>query len=198
MSALHPVPADALHTQAWANGAGTTTVIASGPDESHWQWRLSIADITQDCAFSSYPDTRRQFVALDAPIHLHFGDRRKAALLRLAVTHFDGADAPHAQLPDGPTRAFNLMLRGDAEGSLIARPLNGSMWLPVRESWVWFVYLLSGQAEVQAEDERMNMDAGSSLWIDASSHQRIRIEGGGELVLVHLAKNPSQAGLPQT
>ncbi|GFZ95445.1 HutD/Ves family protein [Dyella caseinilytica] len=190
MSALRPVPADALRTQAWANGAGTTTVIASGPDESNWQWRLSIADITQDCAFSPYPGTQRQFVALDAPIHLHFGDQRDVSLLRLSVTHFDGADAPHAQLPEGPTRAFNLMLRGDAEGNLIARPLNGSMWLPARESWPWFVYLLSGQAEVRVEDEQMNIEAGSSLWIDALPRQRIRIEGGGELLLVQLAQGP--------
>jgi uncharacterized protein len=194
MSALRPIPADALRTQAWANGAGTTTVIASGPDESHWQWRLSMADITQDGAFSPYPDTRRQFVALDAPIHLHFDDQRDVALLRLSVTHFDGADAPHAHLPEGPTRAFNLMLRGDAQGSLLARPLNGSMWLPVRESWIWFVHVLSGQAEVQAGDEHLRIDAGSSLWINAHASDRVRIEGGGELVLIHLAEEPRRLG----
>ena len=147
MSALQVVPASALRTQAWANGAGTTTVIASGPDDANWQWRLSIAEITQDCTFSSYPDTRRQLVALDAPLHLRFDDERDVSLLRLSATHFDGADAPHASLPDGPTRAFNLMLRGASEGELFARPLNGSMWLPRREHLRWFVHLLGGRAK---------------------------------------------------
>jgi uncharacterized protein len=186
MNALRLVPTSALHKQPWANGAGTTTVIASGPDETNWQWRLSIADITQDCAFSAYPDTRRQFVSLDAPIHLHFDDQREIALLRLSVTHFDGADAPHARLPEGPTRAFNLMLRGVAQGELIARPLNGSMWLPRREGWRWFVHLLSGRAEMQAGDERMMLEPGSSVWIDAQLDERVRIEGGGELILIHM------------
>jgi uncharacterized protein len=186
MSALRLIPASALHTQPWANGAGTTTVLASGPDEADWQWRLSIADITQDCAFSAYPNTRRQFVPLDAPIHLRFEEQRDIAVLRLSVVRFDGADAPHAHLPEGPTRAFNLMLRGDAEGELIARPLNGSMWLPRREGWRWFVHLLAGRAEVLAGEARMALDVGASLWIDARSDERVRIEGGGELVLVQL------------
>jgi environmental stress-induced protein Ves len=53
MSALRLIPASAPRTQPWANGAGTTTVIASGPDEALWQWRLSIAEIAQDCTFSA-------------------------------------------------------------------------------------------------------------------------------------------------
>ena len=189
MSHLRLVPATALSTQAWANGAGSTTVLASGPDETNWQWRLSIADITQDCAFSAYPDTRRQFVALDAPLRLRFDDQREIALLRLSVTHFNGADAPHAMLTEGATRAFNLMLRGTAQGELIARPLNGSMWLPLRESWQWFVHLLSGRADVHVGDEHIAMEPSSSLWIDAKPSDRVRIEGGGELILVQLA-NP--------
>lgn len=186
MSALRPVPASALRTQPWANGAGTTLVIASGPDETDWQWRLSIADITQDCTFSAYPDTQRQFVPLDAPITLRFDDQREVSLLRLSVTHFDGADAPHAQLPEGATRAFNLMLRGEAKGELIARPLNGSMWLPRRDGWRWFVHLLGGRADVQVGDDHAGMEVGASVWIDAQPGERIRIEGGGELVLVQL------------
>lgn len=186
MSALRPIPANALRTQPWANGAGTTTVIASGPDETNWQWRLSIADITQDCRFSAYSDTRRQFVPLDAPIRLRFDDQREVSLLRLSVTHFDGADTPDAQLIEGSTRAFNLMLRGDAEGELIARPLNGSMWLPRRDRWRWFVHLLGGHAELQVGNDHAGLDVGASVWIDAQAGERIRIEGGGELVLVQL------------
>ena len=192
MSRLRPVPADALHTQAWANGAGATTVIASGPDEV-WQWRLSIADITQACEFSSFPETRRQFVALDAPVQLRFGDQRELSLLRLQVTHFDGADAPHATLPEGATRAFNLMLRGAAQGELIARPLNGSMWLPARESWGWFVHVLSGRADVHVDDEHVELAVGANVWIDAQPGERVRVEGGGELVLVHLLVSPPNA-----
>ncbi|RUL62491.1 hypothetical protein EKH79_16625 [Dyella dinghuensis] len=187
MNRLRPVPVASLRTEAWANGAGTTTVIASGPHETNWQWRLSIADITQDCTFSAYPGTRRQIVALDAPLTLHFSDGRNVELLRLSGTHFDGADTPKASLPEGATRAFNVMLRGGAHGEVIARPLNGSMWLPVREQSCWFAHLLAGRADVRVDDGREALEPTDSIWIDALPGERVRIEGAGELVLVQLA-----------
>ena len=156
-----------------------------GPDESDWQWRLSIAEIAQDGAFSAYPATRRQFVPLDAPVTLQFA-QRELVLLRLAVAQFDGDDAPHAQLPEGPTRAFNLMLRGDAQGELMARPLNGSMWLPPGR---WFVHMLSGHADIRAGNEQLDVAMGANLWIDAPIGQRTLIQGGGELILVQLSKD---------
>lgn len=187
MSALRRVDAASLRTQAWANGAGTTTVIASEPDDDHWRWRLSIAEIAQEAPFSSFADTRRLFVPLDAPIQLRFDDTRTTSLLRLAVARFDGADAPYALLPEGPTRAFNLMLRGTAQGELIARPLNGGMWLPLRAGWRWFLHVLGGHARIHTKDEHLPADAGDNCWIDAQPGERVRIEGGGELVLVQLA-----------
>lgn len=187
MSLLRPVPLEALREQPWANGAGRTTVIASGPDGLAWRWRLSLAQIDRDGDFSTLADTRRQLVTLDAPLCLRFADGRQQPLLRLGRIAFDGADAPQASLPEGPTRAFNLMLRGTAQGELLARPLNGAMWLPLRPGWRWFAHLLSGRANVQAELEHREMGPGQNLWIDARPGQRVRIEGGGELVLVQLA-----------
>ncbi|HTV85691.1 MAG TPA: HutD family protein [Dyella sp.] len=187
MSALRLVDAASLCTQPWANGAGTTTVIASEPDHAQWQWRLSIAEIAQEAPFSSFPDTRRLFVPLDAPIQLRFDDSHTTNLLRLAVARFDGANAPYALLPEGPTRAFNLMLRGVAQGELIARPLNGGMWLPLRAGWRWFVHVLGGHAHIDANGEQLAAEGGANVWIDAQPGERVRIEGGGELVLVQLA-----------
>jgi environmental stress-induced protein Ves len=186
MSRLRQVPTEALKTQAWANGAGTTTEIASGPD-TDWQWRLSIADITQACRFSRFPDTRRLFVTLDAPVQLRFGDEPELSLLRLQVTAFDGAEAPTVTLPEGAPRAFNVMLRGDAQGKLIARPLNGSMWLPSNAPWHWLVHVLSGRAEIQVNAERDEFATDANVWIDAQPGERVMISGGGELILVQLA-----------
>ncbi|RUL74030.1 HutD/Ves family protein [Dyella choica] len=186
MNRLRQVPTEALKTQAWANGAGITTEIACGPGDA-WRWRLSIAEITQACEFSSFPATRRQFVALDAPVRLRFAPERELSLLRLQTILFDGAEAPYISLPEGATRAFNLMLRDDAQGELIARPLTGAMWLPARASWRWFVHVLSGHAGIQVNDEHAEFVAGANVWIDAQPGERLRVEGGGELLLVHLA-----------
>ena len=187
MSALRPLAADALHVQPWANGLGSTTQIACGPDGADWRWRLSIAQIGQDSPFSPLPGVRRWIAPLDAPLGLNFPAGGKRLLPRLAVHAFDGADAPFAELPDGPTRAFNLMLRGDNRAELIARPLQGAMLLPAEAGWRWFVHLPTGQAEVRADEEIAFLQHGQSLWIDAQPGQRLRIEGGGEVILAKLS-----------
>ena len=183
MSVFHRVPAETPHAEPWANGAGSTTVLASGPDPQAWRWRLSIARIDSDADFSALPGVQRQFATLDAAIALRFTDGERQAL-RLAVLRFDGADAPHARLTDGPTRAFNLMLRDGAEGELIARPLNGAMVLPPSTGAHWFFHLLSGQAQLRCDGESLRVMQDESVWIEANG--MLRIEGGGEVVLARI------------
>jgi environmental stress-induced protein Ves len=192
MSFVRRLDADALHEQPWANGTGSTLLIDSGPDPDQWQWRLSMARIEHDGPFSTLPDTRRAFVPLDAPIRLRFQDGRERELLRLSLMTFDGDDAPHAELVDGATRAFNLMLRGDAQAQLIARPLNGSMLLPVRANTRWYVHLLSGRAQLHVADETYALDSGDHVWVVPGPGTRTQLEGGGEVILVEL----SGAGAP--
>ncbi|PWK92114.1 HutD/Ves family protein [Fulvimonas soli] len=186
MSVLHPLPDQARREQPWPNGAGSTVELACGPAPADWRWRLSIARIERDAPFSVLPGVRRQLAPLDAPLALRFPDGREQVLLRLAVARFDGADAPQARLPEGPTRAFNLMLRGTAQGELIARPLNGAMLLPAEPGRRWFAHLLAGRAAVEAGAERAALAPGDSLWIEAPPGGRVRLEGGGELVLAKL------------
>lgn len=186
MSFIRRLDTDVLQEQPWANGMGSTLLIDSGPEPDQWQWRLSVARIEHNGPFSTLPDTRRAFVPLDAPIRLRFQDGRERELLRLNPMTFDGADAPHAELVDGATRAFNLMLRGDAQAQLIARPLNGSMLLPIRADTRWYAHLLSGRAQLHVADETHALDSGDHVWISPHGGTRTQLEGGGELVLVML------------
>ena len=186
MSFVRRLDTDALQEQPWANGMGSTLLIDSGPDPDQWHWRLSIARVERDGPFSTLPDTRRAFVPLDGPVRLRFQDGRERELLRLNPMTFDGADAPHAELIDGATRAFNLMLRGDTQAELIARPLNGSMLLPMYANTRWYVHLLSGQAQLHVADEIHVLGGGDHVWISPHAGMRTKLEGGGELVLVTL------------
>lgn len=192
MTRFRRVPADALRAEPWANGGGSTTVLDSGPDASDWQWRLSIAQIDRDADFSSLPGVRRQFAALDAPLTLRFPDGTARQLLRLGIARFDGGAAPRAELTDGPTRAFNLMLRDGIEGELVVRPLTGAMLLPASSASHWFVHLLAGRAQIHAGPEATAVAQGESLWIDAHTGERLRLDGGGEIVLVRLDVHPTE------
>ena len=186
-----------LQDEPWANGAGTTTVLAAGPDAQAWRWRISIARVVRAADFSNHADTLRQLTPLDGRLLLHFSDASTPAVLRLdrlQVARFDGGLVPHASLPDGPTRVFNLMTRADAAATLLARPLVGAMLLP--EAPRWFVHVLTGHAELrQASDERLDLQAGDSAW----ATDPCRLSGYGEVVLVRFdAQPPASASTAST
>ncbi|MHB8309363.1 MAG: HutD/Ves family protein [Metallibacterium sp.] len=187
---LQRLPLPLLRDEPWANGAGTSTVLAVGPDAQAWQWRISIARVVRAAYFSNYADTLRQMTPLDGRLHLHFSNASTPAVLhldRLQVARFDGGVAPRASLPDGSTRVFNLMTRADAAATLtlLARPLVGALLLP--EASRWFVHVLTGHAELrQVSDERLDLQAGDSAWATGAN----RISGHGEVVLVRFDAQP--------
>jgi environmental stress-induced protein Ves len=144
--------------------------------------------VEQEGPFSELPDTRRTLVPLDAPMRLRFPDGSERGGVRFQVLEFDGSPAPVGLLPQGATRDFNLMLRGEARAEVLARTLVDSMMLPVASGVRWLVYLDSGRAAVSAgagealalnpRDAALVMpDGGPGRWL---------VEGAGEVVLVKL------------
>ena len=174
-------------TQDWAHGS--TQLLLAGPDPDAWQWRLSLARINEDGRFSACPATRRLLVPLDAPIAL---DQQN--VLRLRTIAFAGDPPPDCRLPEGPTRAFNLMLRDGVEGELHARPIVGAMMLPARGQDAWFVFVVSGQVRISRADESRELVAGDYLLIPSTDDRTI-LEGGGEIVTAKLtsaSQSPTQ------
>ena len=193
MSALQAVPASAFREQPWANGGGSTTELAAGPDPQHWQWRISLARIESAGAFSAFPGVRRHLAPLDGSLQLDVPDGRSMTARRLQVLHFDGDPPPSCRLPDGPGRDFNLMLRDDADGELLLRPLLGSMVLLPRPATRWFVYLLAGHATLAADDATLALAAGAAAWASPAPGSRVVIDGGGEIALVRLSATATPA-----
>lgn len=189
MSQLSRLPADTLLGTPCAKGKALVTPIACGPGEDDWQWQMTLIGMQQEVDFPAHVDLRRQFVPLDAPVDIVFPDGRTQRLARFEMAHFDQSNHPQACQPTEPTRTFNLKLRGDTLGELMARPLNGAMVLLAPAGWRWFVLLLSGQAKVIADHRSQQLEANDMLWIDPIPGHPIRIEGGGEIVLARLPAN---------
>jgi environmental stress-induced protein Ves len=188
VSILHAIPRSAQREEPWANGAGSTTVLLREPDAAEWTIRISIANVDAPGPFSELPDTRRVLVPLDAPMGLRFPDGRELAAPRFGTLRFDGSPAPAGLLPEGPTRDFNLMLRGGARGDVLPRTLVDSMMLPSLPGARWLVYLDSGRARIDA-------GSGGSLALEpreavlvatCAAPERVLVEGAGEIVLVKL------------
>jgi len=174
----------------WKNGGGwTTELAASRPNGDTFDWRISIADVESDGAFSTFPQCDR-FIALLEGIGMELSSDGAEPLRlerRLQFVHFDGEANTHGKLISGPVRDFNVIVRRNAFNTeVLHRPLVGPMvFLP--EQATWFVYLAGGRADLKVAGATQQIEAGEALLLtpDAST-DRVVLNGGGEVVLVKL------------
>jgi environmental stress-induced protein Ves len=106
-----------LPARPWKNGGGTTREIACHPPGAGYDtfdWRLSIADVSRDGPFSSFPGVDRTIVLLEGA-GMRLRDAASGAERSLtgagAWLAFAGEAAIDATLVAGATRDFNLMTR---------------------------------------------------------------------------------------
>lgn len=187
------IPATEYRRERWKNGLGWTREVLRWPIGSEdWGWRISIAEVDKGGPFSRFPGVERELVLLSGDgMRLNFEDGEVVELHPPHDRHrFAGERALEAELLSGPTQDFNLMWRRDrVEATLLHRPLVGSMLFFAEPGVRWVAYLLSGRALVKDRLLPMVLEQGDSALLEPQSgdHQRLIIEGGGELLLVRLA-----------
>lgn len=188
-AATRVIPSFEYRRERWRNGLGWTREILRVPDSDAWQVRLSIAEIEQDAAFSSFPGIDRELVLLRGEgLRLRFADGRVHTLLpphdRL---RFAGEAEIHGELVDGLTHDFNLMWRRDqVHAELLHRPLVGDMYFFTEPGTAWAIHLLAGQAEFEGEADLAPLQQGDTAWLAAGPRRRYALRGGGELLAIRL------------
>ena len=97
----------------WRNGLGSTIEVLKHQPRDSFHWRLSMADVTEDGAFSDFSGYDRCLILINgAGVTLTDNKKQKWTLARqLDAAHFKGEDLINARLHDGPIQDFNLMTR---------------------------------------------------------------------------------------
>ena len=187
------LPASAYSYMAWKNGAGWTSEIVRVPDNDDWQWRLSIAEIEADAAFSTFPGVERELVLLSGNgLRLRFDQYRAGDVHELLPPHdklrFAGEEDAFGELIDGPTRDFNLMWKRDScNGQLWHRPLVGTMVMFVDPGDTWAVHMLAGQARFGDDSGLGELQMGDTAILVADGKRtRFVLDGGGEILLIRI------------
>ncbi|SAL31287.1 hypothetical protein AWB73_02684 [Caballeronia turbans] len=164
------IRADSLTATRWKNGGGMTREIAAGPPGASldaFAWRLSLADVASDGAFSSFAGVDRVLVLLDgAGMRLTEAEGRVHTLdAPLAIARFAGETPIHATLIDGPTRDFNVMVRRDrARATVHAR--RASCSLDAGHD-LTFIFCVLGRIDIKAAaDTRHTLETGDTLCLD--------------------------------
>lgn len=185
------IPANEYRRERWRNQMGWTREICRFPAEGDWHWRLSIAEIERDSAFSAFPGIDRELVLLSGNgLRLRFDD---GEVHELHPPHgklrFAGERVVTGELLDGPTHDFNLMWRRDeVHAELWHRPLVGPMVIFAEPAATWAVHLLAGRARFADDSGLPPLASGDTAILQAGT-ERLRhvIEGGGELLLVRVS-----------
>jgi len=141
-ASLRPAP--------WKNGGGSTTEIAVHPANSgfdEFDWRLSLATISQDGPFSSFPGIDRSLALVDGDgVLLDFGDERFVLSPSEPLIEFAGEAAVHATVTGDTTTDFNVMTRrGRCRHRLEAFIVRGEEALK-RRSGITALFLAEGES----------------------------------------------------
>lgn len=104
-----------LSPEPWRNGAGVTRTLASDSvsPTAPWRWRVSVASIASDTAFSTFAGVDRSSMLIDGG-QLQLLDDAGQTQVRLGlfdIGHYPGETALHAQVQGAPLQCLNLMLR---------------------------------------------------------------------------------------
>ena len=187
----------------WKNGDGWTTELAVFPlaadgAAAAFDWRISIAEIERDGAFSTFADCERHIALLDGVgMELRFDAAPSVRLdRRLQFFRFAGEWQTQGVLLSGPVRDFNVIVRRAAAAAEVwHRPLVGPMVFLAATDVTWFVYLVGGSATIKSQPGAPTLEAGDSLLLEAdTARANTVLMGGGEVLIVKLTRvtAPSQ------
>ena len=178
--ALQLISPNQWQTQAWKNGGGITHQLARFDDNAGMRWRVSIAEVASDGAFSRFEQTDRIIMLLEGKgFCLHGAEDQPVVLDKALVPFaFAGETAINCTLINGPVRDFNLMTRrSDIKASLQVLSVTEPLSLQLANESL--LYLASGQLQLGFKDQSYQLDEGQSLLCTAEVGE-LQIKAGAE------------------
>jgi len=150
------VPPEQFNTIPWKNGKGYTTELAisdAGTIEN-FDWRLSIATVSENGPFSDFSGYSRTLILIDGNgIELSHGRGQVDCLnSELSFASFDGGWPTVGSLLRGPITDFNLMTRNERYQVNVAT-YTGRQRVDLQSCSHCFIYCLNGEASLTTGDD---------------------------------------------
>ncbi|MFF1480153.1 HutD family protein [Streptomyces sp. NPDC058301] len=161
---MHHFDVETLSAGRWRNGGGATREIASRPAGSdEFGWRASVADIERDGPFSAFPGVDRTLTLLAGEgVRLTCPGVFDRLLVRAGEPFgFSGDLALDAELPGGPCRVLNLMVRRGRWTATVERVAGP---IAPREGHAGVLYVLRGGWQADAHGQFLT--PGQGVWWD--------------------------------
>jgi len=165
------IPFAGLAPAPWKNGGGSTIEIAIGPPDAgfdDFDWRVSLATIAEDGAFSQFEGVDRTLALVDGPGMLLHIDGEPTMLTEAdPVVAFDGSSEVSAKLNRGPTTDFNVMSRSErCYHQFGRRRLSGDSTFVARAE-ITVLFLAEGDSlQLASDDERIGLVRYDAVMLD--------------------------------
>jgi environmental stress-induced protein Ves len=189
-ASLVPVP--------WKNGGGCTTEITVEPPGASFQdfdWRISLATISQDGPFSLFHGVDRTLALVEGPGLILDVDQGRRFVLdeQDTIIEFAGESAIQATLNGGPTIDFNVMTRrAVCHHKFGRRRLEGkSVFSPRGDRSVLF--LADGEGlSVCSDDERIGLVRFDAIVFDTDTMWTLEADEATVFIVdIFLGSSPS-------
>lgn len=96
----------------WKNGQGVTREVCRFPVSEHYDWRISVATIREDGAFSRFSGYLRNISVLEGEgMFLTLDGQRSALIPPFQATDFNGDSDVFCEIVGGPLLDFNVIYR---------------------------------------------------------------------------------------
>jgi len=167
-SSINRFALGALPVSPWKNGGGTTREIVRMPADAAldaFDWRVSIAELSANGAFSAFPGVDRIIALLDgAGVHMQSSDRSVDHRLDapLQPFAFRGEESIDATLLGGTSCDFNVMTRR-ATTSGTMHVIDNATMTPTAAAGLFFA--ARGRWHIDARDELdETIEARAGIW----------------------------------
>jgi uncharacterized protein len=186
---INIIPAHTFKTLPWKNGKGETTELAinSGGTLDNFEWRLSIASVTEDGVFSDFSGYMRNLVLIQGDsISLTHDDINTDKLTNtLDFATFDGGSETIGSLKKGAIKDFNIITSKTkciTKVHTYTAPLNQS----INFNGLVFAFSLSDSIELN-DQQNMRHKVSQGDLLQLSHPQNIELTGKN-LIIVYIKK----------
>jgi environmental stress-induced protein Ves len=165
------IPFAGLSPAPWKNGGGSTTQIAVFPPDAGFEefdWRVSLATILDDGAFSEFPGIERTLALVDGHGMTLEVDGEPMLLSKAdPVAVFDGESRVVAKLNRGASTDFNVMTRTDRCYHQFGRRMLSGESRFVARAPVTVLFLAEGDSlELCNDQQRINLVRYDAVLLD--------------------------------
>jgi environmental stress-induced protein Ves len=165
------IPYASLSQVPWKNGGGSTTQIAVFPPDAGFEdfdWRVSLATIAEDGAFSEFPGVERTLALVEGHgMTLEIDGETMLLSKADPVAAFDGESRVMATLSRGPSTDLNVMTRLDRCYHQFGRRVLSGESRFVARAPVTVLFLAEGDSlELCNDQQRINMVRYDAVLLD--------------------------------